>query len=206
MGCNQSTPLPETNHKGRQKHTLSVVPNQKVRKKDMRQIELEFLTEDVELNNVYPKDFLEEYRVLPEELGRGAFSIVLAGTHKPTNEKHAIKVVENPKLRDVLDMQREVKMLQMLNHENIIKAYKTFTKPGIFIIASEFCEGVELFKRIVKMYNAPETEGTTYGFTERHASSIIRQIASALQYCHEKGVIHRDIKAENVILVVSEQQ
>ena len=125
MGCNQSTSARDTNFKGRQKHTLSAhIDKKKINKKDMKKIELEFLTQDLEINDVYPKAFLEEYTVLQEELGRGAMSIVIAAIHKKDGKKHAIKVVENPKLRDVIDMQREVKTLQMLNHPNILKAYK----------------------------------------------------------------------------------
>ena len=198
MGCAQSSDK-KRNHKAREKHTLSTEPGKKLTRKDIEKEELEFLTTDVVLNDVYPNKFLEKYTILQEELGRGAFSIVIAAIQKTTNKKCAVKVVENPKLRDVIDMQREVKTLQSLNHPHILKAYETFSKSGIFLIVAEFCPGVELFKRIVQMYNE-DRDGNDYGFTERHASSIIRQVGSALQYCHEKGIIHRDIKAENVLV------
>ena len=169
-------------------------------KKDLAKIELEFLTSDLVENNVYPASFLQEHTVLPEELGRGAFSIVIVAMHKASKEKRAVKVVENPKLSDVLDLQREVKILKQLEHKNILKVFATYTKPGIFLMVSEVCKGKELFKKIVEMYDVEQDDVEVYGFTERHASSIVRQLASALQYCHQKGIIHRDIKAENVLV------
>ena len=169
-------------------------------KKDLAKIELEFLTSDLVENNVYPASFLQEHTVLPEELGRGAFSIVIVAMHKASKEKRAVKVVENPTLSDVLDLQREVKILKQLEHKNILKVFSTYTKPGIFLMVSEVCKGKELFKKIVEMYDVEQDDVEVYGFTERHASSIVRQLASALQYCHQKGIIHRDIKAENVLV------
>lgn len=175
MGCAQSgskTP------KGRDRRYLGTGDkgNRKMNKKDMAKIELEFLTSDLVENNVYPEKFLQEHTVLPEELGRGAFSVVIAAIHKDSKEKRAVKVVENPKLSDVLDLQREVKILKQLEHKNILKVFSTYTKPGIFLMVSELCKGKELFRKIVDMYDVEQDDTKVYGFTERHASSIVRQI------------------------------
>ena len=117
MGCAQSS---SKNPKGRDRRYLGAGDqgNKKMNKKDLAKIELEFLTSDLVENNVYPASFLQEHTVLPEELGRGAFSIVIVAMHKASKEKRAVKVVENPKLSDVLDLQREVKILKQLEHKN----------------------------------------------------------------------------------------
>lgn len=84
---------------------------------------------------------------------------------------------------------QEVEILMNLDHPNIIRVYNLYEDEKNFIIVSEFCSGGELFEKIQK--NAT--------FSEKTVASYMKQILSAVTYLHEKGIVHRDLKAENIL-------
>jgi len=76
-----------------------------------------------------------------------------------------------------------------LDHANIMKVLEFFQDEDHFYIVSEFYDGGELFDRILSMNH----------FTEKMAATTIKQILSAVSYCHSHNIVHRDLKPENVI-------
>jgi calcium-dependent protein kinase len=85
---------------------------------------------------------------------------------------------------------KEINILKMLDHPNIIKVYEYFnTKRKLFIV-SELCTGGELFDRITEVKY----------FTETVAAHIMKQIFSATAFCHANNIIHRDLKPENILI------
>ncbi|KNC82215.1 CAMK/CAMKL/MARK protein kinase, variant [Sphaeroforma arctica JP610] len=80
--------------------------------------------------------------------------------------------------------------MKMLEHPNIIKLYEVIDTPNVLYLVMEFCSGGELFDYLVAHGKMKEKE----------ARQKFRQIVSAVQYCHSKHVIHRDLKAENLLL------
>ena len=136
---------------------------------------------------------IAEYNEI-KKLGSGAFSDVLLCDHLPTKTKRALKVVHKSGLtyhqRDPIHMLKEIQILKMLDHPNIIKCFEIFEDESKYYIATEYCHGGDLFGEILKMQL----------FTEAQAARIIFQLLSALSYCHEKLVIHRDLKPENILL------
>ena len=87
----------------------------------------------------------------------------------------------------------EINLLKSLDHPNIMKIYEYFADEQQFYIVSEYCEGGELFDFI-------QSRGT---MNETIIAKIFHQIMSALLYCHNHQIIHRDIKPE--ILLLKEQ-
>jgi calcium-dependent protein kinase len=87
----------------------------------------------------------------------------------------------------------EIDILSEMDHPNIIKLYEYFEDESRFYLVTDLCKGGELFDDIVKKTR----------FREWEAALIMKSLLSALCYLHNKGIIHRDIKLENVLLEFS---
>ena len=127
-------------------------------------------------------------------LGSGAFAEVKLCHHIPTNEQRAVKFIHKSSLfLDQMDDQYQLKETQIitsLDHPNILRCYAIYEDAQKFYVVTEYCEGGELFEKIIKWKK----------FTEDQASIIYNQLMSAISYCHERNVIHRDLKPENILL------
>jgi len=87
------------------------------------------------------------------------------------------------------EIYREAKMLKGLDHKNIVKMYGSYVVKEEIVMIMEYCEGGELSSIV------DEQEG----ISELQARNIILQILNAIEVCHMKGIIHRDLKLENVM-------
>ena len=138
------------------------------------------------------KNIIEDY-IIKETLGKGTFSVVKLGEQEKTKQKVAIKILDKEKIKtkeDLTRIQREIKILSMLEHPNIIKTYTISETPKKYYIIMEYCEGGELFDYIVEKERLKESE----------ASIFFYQLINALEYIHSKGIAHRDLKPENLLL------
>ena len=128
-----------------------------------------------------------------EEIGKGSFSAVYKGTKKSSGQRVAIKVIDKTKLnpKDISVIESEIRILEKMEHPNILKFYEHYFEQNKAYIILELCEGGELFDRIVKRDF----------YTEADAQGVLRAIASGLKYCHERKIIHRDLKPENILLL-----
>ena len=138
------------------------------------------------------KKIIDEY-LIKETIGKGTFSVVKLGEHIKTKQKVAIKILDKGKFKtkeDLIRIQREIKILSMLEHPNIIKTYKISETPKKYFIIMEYCEGGELFDYIVERDRLDEYESSIFFY----------QLINALDYIHSKGVAHRDLKPENLLL------
>lgn len=85
----------------------------------------------------------------------------------------------------------EIKILKQLDHPNIVKLYEIYQDNQNIYLITEFLEGGELFNLILKSKH----------FSENIAAKIIKQLLSAISYCHAQNIVHRDLKPENMLLV-----
>ncbi|KAL1206893.1 Calcium-dependent protein kinase 14 [Cardamine amara subsp. amara] len=130
---------------------------------------------------------------LGRELGRGEFGVTYLCTEIETGEVFACKSILKKKLKttiDIEDVKREVEIMRhMSEHPNIVTLKETYEDDKAVHLVMEFCEGGELFDRIVARGH----------YTERAAASVIKTIIEIVQMCHKHGVMHRDLKPENFL-------
>ncbi|MFC1852629.1 protein kinase [candidate division CSSED10-310 bacterium] len=127
-------------------------------------------------------------------LGRGGMGIVYKAVDKVLHEKVAIKLL-NPLFSSDKDInerfKQEIKLARKINHKNVIRIYDMGTVDGIRYISMEYVQGKDL-KDVIR------AEGG--GLPLNFAILIIRQIAEGLQVAHDLGIIHRDIKPQNILI------
>ena len=135
---------------------------------------------------------LKEYKI-HGILGKGTFSIVKLGIDRATGEKVAIKILNKKKMVNQNDLQRverEINILKNINHVNLIKINKIKEDAENYYLIMEYCEKGELFNYIVKNKRLKENE----------ASFFFYQIINGVEYLHNKNIVHRDMKPENLLL------
>ena len=130
--------------------------------------------------------------ILSKDIGEGYFGKVKLGIFKPTNEKYAIKII-NKKLMKIKMKKskfKEIDITKKFNHINVIYVYKVIDTPENYYIVMEYCKNGELFEYISKKERLDEDE----------ASAFFYQIINGVEYIHSKGIAHRDLKLENLLL------
>lgn len=130
-------------------------------------------------------------------IGRGGMAVVYYGWDVKLERPVAIKVIDvryrdNPAYAE--RFVREARAVATWHHENIIQIYYADDQDGLYFFAMECIKGLDLGKLLSQHI----AEGGLMGHDE--ALRIGQAVASALDYAHEKGVVHRDVKPSNVIL------
>ncbi|KFD50714.1 hypothetical protein M513_08370, partial [Trichuris suis] len=125
-------------------------------------------------------------------IGKGNFAKVKLAKHLPTGREVAIKIIDKTQLNpgSLQKLFREVRIMKMLNHPNIVKLYQVIETEYTLYLVMEYASGGEVFDYLVAHGRMKEKE----------ARAKFRQIVSAVQYLHQKNIIHRDLKAENLLL------
>ena len=124
-------------------------------------------------------------------LGQGSFGTVFLVKHKILNTYFAMKVIKktNKSEKDEVLM-NEINILRKMDHPNIVKITDFYTTNTEYILVTEYCPEGELFYEIKNF--APFNEALTGWY--------MKQILSAVCYCHKLKIIHRDLKPENILI------
>ncbi|KAK2184928.1 hypothetical protein NP493_249g12003 [Ridgeia piscesae] len=131
-------------------------------------------------------------------IGRGSYGEVWLVKHKKDKKQYVLKKMDihNASKRERKAAEQEAKLLSKLRHPNIVGYKDSFqANDGFLYIAMGFCEGGDLYTRL------KQQKGTS--LEERQLVEWFVQIAMALQYLHERNILHRDLKTQNIFLTKS---
>uniref|UniRef100_A0A4W3JNJ1 MAP/microtubule affinity-regulating kinase 3 n=1 Tax=Callorhinchus milii TaxID=7868 RepID=A0A4W3JNJ1_CALMI len=131
------------------------------------------------------------YRLL-KTIGKGNFAKVKLARHVLTGREVAVKIIDKTQLNptSLQKLFREVRIMKILNHPNIVKLFEVIETEKTLYLIMEYASGGEVFDYLVAHGRMKEKE----------ARAKFRQIVSSVQYCHQKCIVHRDLKAENLLL------
>ncbi|KAG8877412.1 hypothetical protein FRB98_006694 [Tulasnella sp. 332] len=124
---------------------------------------------------------------LGKVIGEGAYGKVRIGTHRLTSTRVAIKQI--PKAMSA-SLTREIHHHRRLHHPNVTQLYEVIATENTIWLITELCAGGELYDYLVEKGRLSDTE----------TRQIFGELCLALNYVHKLGVVHRDLKLENVLL------
>ncbi len=135
---------------------------------------------------------LRDYRIL-EKLGAGGMGTVYKALHTKLDKVVAIKLLSADRMRDdhaVERFHREMKAIGRLEHPNIIRASDAGEVDGRHFLVMQYVPGIDLSALVQKTGPLPIAE----------ACALVRQAAEGLQFAHENGMVHRDVKPSNLMV------
>lgn len=140
-------------------------------------------SEDIEL------EFKQTYEVL-RLLGRGASAEVNLVRHRETNKEYACKVVrKSNKMNDVKTMKTETTIMKKLEDEHLLRMVELYETEDTIWMVLEFADGGDLMHGLASLpvYN------------ERAVANVFKQILLGVKYLHSEGIVHRDLKLDNIL-------
>ncbi|XP_011289379.1 NUAK family SNF1-like kinase 2 isoform X2 [Felis catus] len=127
-----------------------------------------------------------------ETLGKGTYGKVKKA-RESSGRLVAIKSIRKDRIKDEQDLmhiRREIEIMSSLNHPHIIAIHEVFENSSKIVIVMEYASRGDLYDYISERQR----------LSEQDARHFFRQIVSAVHYCHQNGVVHRDLKLENILL------
>ncbi|KAG7462906.1 hypothetical protein MATL_G00189690 [Megalops atlanticus] len=186
------TPLPTVNERDTENHTSVdgypeplVLPSKSTSRQSLPRCRNSISSASDE------QPHIGNYRLL-KTIGKGNFAKVKLARHVQTGREVAVKIIDKTQLNptSLQKLFREVRIMKILNHPNIVKLFEVIETEKTLYLVMEYASGGEVFDYLVAHGRMKEKE----------ARAKFRQIVSAVEYCHQKRIVHRDLKAENLLL------
>ncbi|XAR49758.1 Non-specific serine/threonine protein kinase [Bertholletia excelsa] len=126
-------------------------------------------------------------------LGEGNFGKVKLARNVDSGQPFAVKILEKSRIRDLNiadQIKREISTLKILKHPNVVRLHEVLASKTKIYMILEYVTGGELFDKIASKGKLSEPQGR----------KLFQQLIDGVSYCHNKGVYHRDLKLENVLV------
>ena len=134
------------------------------------------------------KKFAELYDV-GDKIHRGSEGVVKKCYSKVHHKEFAVKIIERDHHTDE-QVLHEVSVMNQLHHEHLVGVVDFFEEGDFYYIVMELMAGGDVFDRIIDLHN----------YTEKDARDLAKILLVAVDYMHKSGVVHRDIKPQNIFL------
>lgn len=131
-------------------------------------------------NEVYTTD---------KEIGAGACGRVYLATHKKTGQVVAIKCIDLSKQPKIQMILMEIKVMKEINHPNLVNYIESYLQGKNLMVVMEYMSGGQLTDVVEEV-----------AMDEKHIAYVMAQTLEGLYYMHSKGILHRDIKSDNVLI------
>ena len=136
---------------------------------------------------------IQDFYRFDEVLGEGTFSLVYLAESRVVPENWAaVKVIQKRgKHVDDIEWQaeKEIRIMSVLDHAHIVHLNEVFDEEDTICFVMELAKGGEVFDRLIEQGN----------FSEKETASLVVQLLCALNYIHDQGIVHRDLKLENLL-------
>ena len=132
-------------------------------------------------------DITQFYEV-QKKIGEGAYGKIYKVRNKQSGDIRAMKQITKAKITDMGKFQTEIKILSMLDHPNIVRLFEVIEDDKYYNLLEELCTGGELLTRVQSSQ-----------LKEKDIARIFNQIMSGVAYIHGMGIVHRDLKLENIL-------
>lgn len=155
-----------------------------------------YVFQNLEIHRQQERPFTRNY-LLTERLGKGAFAEVRVAVNRVTGERYAAKIVDRNRIpqiekRHKLDenFKIETSILSRVRHPSVVQVHGVFREGDLLYLVLDLASDGELFDEIVRREFLSEDD----------TRKVILQLLLALRYLHRLGIVHRDIKLENILL------
>eukprot|EP00605_Chrysophyceae_sp_TOSAG23-4_P002672 GSChrysophyteH1.ASY1.ANO1.2948.1 assembled CDS len=145
----------------------------------------------IDIHHNVTQELVKQTYKFDKSLGAGASGDVYLVTHKKTKEQFACKIIKkNGDMNDAESMATEIEIMKRIRHQHVVTLYELYESSSCMWLILELVDGGDMNFFI----------GAHQNYSERVIAHHFRQILEGLHYLHSQGVVHRDMKLDNVLI------